>query len=194
MIFLRGVVAAFFAVLGGSADSADVSTIELERWNSQLEAQNWRTLLASAKQPTLAMFLTSPTATELTAPEATLADCGITLISRTRRHFYSLPVPFGVQVSTDGSRALARSFEPFFSNPNVRKVLIRVENPRWIRLMPSDTTGLIHASAIWSNPATRGPIVKCVSDRLAHPLMDSVLKADAIITAWDKRNSQGRRG
>jgi hypothetical protein len=156
---------------------------ELETWNRELQNQNWRALLASSGQPTLGLFLSVPTATELSATETSLTQCGVNLVSRTRRQFTSPPVPSRIQISTEGSRALARSFEPFFSNGAVERIMIRITNPQWIRLLPSETTGLIHASAIWSNPATRGPIVKCVSDHLAHPLTDSILKADVIISA-----------
>jgi hypothetical protein len=186
---MKGVIALLILSIGmpGVAFSTELGPLELEDWSTQLHSQNWQPLLLSHSQNALGMFLADPMASDLTATQTTLADCGIKLVTRLRRQFKSPPVPRQIQISTEVSRTMVQSLKPIFSVEEAERLVIQIENPRWIRLMSSDTTDLIHSSAIWSNPATRGSIVKCVSDRAARPLVESILQADIEVSVKNRR-------
>lgn len=180
-------VAFAFANLAFRASATELMPLELEDWAHLLRNENWQPLFAPRSQTSLAMFMESAGATEVTTIQESLEKCGIKLASVTRTHFTSPPVPVELTISSTGSRSMIKSLEPLFAGSKVDHINMRVVNAKWTRLMSSETTSLVHATPIWSNPATRGPIVACVSQKAKLPLVESILKADVIVAAKDRR-------
>jgi hypothetical protein len=179
------VVFALSWCLASAVQCAEIGPLELEDWGDQLRKEGWQPLFAGKNQPAIGMFMVDTNSTEAIDTQAALAQCGISLVSRTRTRFSSPPVPAELKISTSKSKSMVQSLTPIFSKTGFDHISIKILNPRWARLMSSDSTSLIHASAIWSNPATRGPIVQCVTEKLKHPLIESVLQADIVIAAKD---------
>jgi hypothetical protein len=169
------------------AQGTELGPLELEDWNIQLRSESWQPLFVGKNQTPIGMFLANANWTEISDTQSTLAQCGVSLVSRTRTRFSSPPVPHELTIRTDVSKSMVQSLAPIFSRARVDHVSVQILNPRWVRLMSSDTTSLIHSSAIWSNPATRGPIVQCVSEKTKLPLIESVLQADIVVAAKDVR-------
>ena len=151
---------------------ADGSTIlELFEWNQQLAEENWQVFLAPNTQDSLGVFLPSASLFDWTDYQydlglpalATLSDCGVGLVALKRTQFTSPNVPPILAISDVRSIRMSEDLSSFFArNPAVKSVLVSIFEPRWDRILTSETTAKLYSSAPWSNPAFRAAIISCI--------------------------------
>jgi hypothetical protein len=171
------------AVCISECGAADYTAIELADWNSSLSRENWRVLMAGREQQSLGLFLASPAATDVSDTEGSLAECGVSLIRVTRTRFTSPSVPAELVVASLDSQRLSPAIRNIMdASPSIKFARLRLLNPKWTRLLTSETTSLIYASAIWKDPTLRSKLIQCIQNKTRVPLIDSVLVSDLVIS------------
>lgn len=183
----------FLSLLTTSAFPADLSTLELAEWNRIIRDENWQVLIGSPKIEALGIFLDDAGRHDLNANSGMgiidLEKCGVKLVRLNRTRFSSPFVPYEVTVSTEESRKMVPTIDAIMrANPNIKSVAITMENTAWSRLMTSDTTSALYKSVIWSDPAARAALIKCVMDNSTPLLTESKLTADITIQFLDSAN------
>jgi hypothetical protein len=168
---------------------ADYSIVELELWNRSLQSQNWQVLLGSGVSA-LGLFVIDPRRTTVPELHSSLSDCGIPTAPIERNRFTSPPVPAAVQIRTPVSRELSGPIgQIILKHPEIDLAILTIRNPRWVRFEPNASTSFIHSSPIWSNPTARAALIKCVGERKAGIVADSILLANVVL---EFRDAQGK--
>lgn len=195
---MRSFLAAILMVAAVFPSSADgISSLELYQWNKFLSDENWRVLLASNSVDSMGVFLADAATSDLDSIATTanaaesLATCGISLVDIRRTMFTSPFVPPELTISDPRSRALAPSLDPFFArNPSVKTIVLKIEKSVWVRMLTSETTSLLYASAVWSDPTARAALIKCVTDKAALIVVESKLEASLIASFKDAEGQE----